>query len=52
VAESIVKDVSIERPGSWHCVVGSTFGSFVSHEKAFCLYFSIGPMTALLYKHG
>jgi len=28
--------------GTWHCVVGRFFGSFVSHEKEHYIYFYMG----------
>jgi dynein light chain LC8-type len=35
---------------SWHVVVGSNFGSFVSHEeKTFCHYY-LGDMGFLVFK--
>eukprot|EP01088_Endostelium_zonatum_P014297 TRINITY_DN3083_c0_g1_i2.p1 TRINITY_DN3083_c0_g1~~TRINITY_DN3083_c0_g1_i2.p1 ORF type:complete len:101 (+),score=24.72 TRINITY_DN3083_c0_g1_i2:26-328(+) len=38
--------------GTWHCVVGRSFGSFVTHESRSFVYFSILGVAVLLFKHG
>ena len=35
---------------SWHCLVGRSFSSYVTHEKACCCYFYIGQMGVMLWK--
>ncbi|KAH9650751.1 hypothetical protein KPL70_026494 [Citrus sinensis] len=35
---------------AWHCVVGKSFGSFVTHSPAGFLYFSIDSLSVLLFK--
>lgn len=36
-------------PG-WQCVVGTNFGSFVTHHLGCFIYFSIGSLAILLFK--
>ena len=38
--------------GTWHCIVGTHFGSFVSFEVRSSVYFFVGPMGVLLFRHG
>ncbi|XP_010264358.1 PREDICTED: dynein light chain 1, cytoplasmic-like [Nelumbo nucifera] len=35
---------------AWHCVVGKSFGSFVTHSRGGFLYFSIDKFCFLLFK--
>ncbi|KAJ7546734.1 hypothetical protein O6H91_08G052100 [Diphasiastrum complanatum] len=35
---------------AWHCIVGSSFGSYVTHSSGGFLYFSIGKLSILLFK--
>jgi dynein light chain LC8-type len=37
---------------TWHCVVGKSFGSFVTHETKHFIYFYIGALAILLFKSG
>ena len=37
---------------TWHCIVGKSFGSYVSHEMGNSIYFSIGQRAILLFKAG
>eukprot|EP00252_Welwitschia_mirabilis_P022541 TRINITY_DN6126_c0_g1_i1.p1 TRINITY_DN6126_c0_g1~~TRINITY_DN6126_c0_g1_i1.p1 ORF type:complete len:109 (-),score=13.73 TRINITY_DN6126_c0_g1_i1:149-475(-) len=37
---------------TWHCIVGSNFGSFVTHETRHFLYFYIDKHAVLLFKSG
>lgn len=52
VAEMIKKDFEARCGGTWHCVVGTHFGSFVSFEKSCVIHFWIAEMGVLLFKHG
>lgn len=36
----------------WHCIVGRSFGSFVTHESKHYVYFYINEMSFLLYRFG
>ena len=37
---------------TWHCVVGSKFGSSVRNEEGHFIYFYLGEKAVLLYKCG
>lgn len=51
-SEMIKKEFDTKYGPAWHCVVGSHFGSFVSHESRNIIYVFIGNMGVLLFKHG
>ncbi|MCO5580872.1 hypothetical protein L7F22_034744 [Adiantum nelumboides] len=36
--------------GGWQCVVGTNFGSFLTHSHGSFIYFSIGKLAFLLFK--
>jgi dynein light chain LC8-type len=38
-------------PG-WQCVVGTDFGSFVTHQSGCFIYFGIGNLSILLFRGG
>mmetsp|Transcript_9757 Transcript_9757/g.17966 ORF Transcript_9757/g.17966 Transcript_9757/m.17966 type:complete len:120 (+) Transcript_9757:179-538(+) len=52
VAEFITKGLSEKFGGAWHTIVGKSYGSFVTHEDASLVYFSIGQVLVLTFKHG
>ncbi|KAM0003890.1 putative dynein ATPase [Helianthus debilis subsp. tardiflorus] len=35
---------------AWHCIVGSSFGSFVTHATGCFLYFSMEKLYILVFK--
>lgn len=35
---------------AWHCIVGKSFGSFVTHSPGGFLYFSLESFSFLLFK--
>mmetsp|Transcript_4421 Transcript_4421/g.5649 ORF Transcript_4421/g.5649 Transcript_4421/m.5649 type:complete len:82 (-) Transcript_4421:128-373(-) len=39
-------------PGAWHVIVGKSFGSFVTHEVSSIIYFFVGSVGFLIFKHG
>ena len=39
-------------PGAWHVIVGKHFGSFVTHETKSIVYFFVGAVGFLVFKHG
>jgi hypothetical protein len=39
-----------EHGSAWHCVVGHSYGSYVSHTIASSIYFSIGKLAVLLFR--
>lgn len=36
--------------GNWHCIVGSDFGSFITHETNNMIFFYIGREAFLIWK--
>ena len=38
--------------GTWHCIVGRNFGSYVTHETKHFIYFYLGQVAVLLFKSG
>lgn len=37
-------------PGKWHCIVGTDFGSYVTHESQNFVFFQIGAYFVLIFK--
>ena len=45
VAGFIVDELNKKYEPSWHCIVGTNFGSKVTHEEGYFLNFKIGKIT-------
>ena len=52
IAAYIKKEFDKNHYPTWHCVVGKSFGSFVTHETKHFIYFNIGQYAILLFKAG
>ncbi|KDO18594.1 hypothetical protein SPRG_16013 [Saprolegnia parasitica CBS 223.65] len=52
VAQQIKKEIEETHDGSWHVIVGKSFGSFVTHEVKKLLYFFLGQIGFLIFRHG
>ncbi|GER29797.1 dynein light chain type 1 family protein [Striga asiatica] len=50
LALSLKKDFDSTYGPAWHCVVGTSFGSYVTHSIGGFLYFSIDKVYVLLFK--
>jgi dynein light chain LC8-type len=50
IAAHIKKTFDSKIEGTWHCIVGRNFGSYVTHETGSFIYFYIGPLAVLLFK--
>ncbi|KAI4377135.1 hypothetical protein MLD38_014818 [Melastoma candidum] len=50
MAHSIKKEFDKVYGPAWHCIVGSNFGSFVTHSTGCFLYFSMDKLYILLFK--
>jgi hypothetical protein len=37
---------------TWHCIIGTNFGSHVVHATKHFIYFYLGPKAILLFKSG
>ena len=52
IAAEIKKEFDEKYKGTWHCVVGKNFGSFVSHEVQKMVFLEFSSIKVLLYRHG
>ncbi|KAF0717684.1 Aste57867_2154 [Aphanomyces stellatus] len=52
VAQQIKKELEDANDGCWHVVVGKSFGSFVTHEVKKMVYFFLGQIGFLVFRHG
>ncbi|VDP69679.1 unnamed protein product [Echinostoma caproni] len=52
IAAHIKKAFDKNHSGPWHCIVGKTYGSYVTHEKRHFIYFYLGSYAILLFKSG
>lgn len=52
IAAFIKKQFDQKYNPTWHCIVGRSFGSYVTHETKNFLYFYIGQTAVLLFKSG
>ncbi|KAK4265235.1 hypothetical protein QN277_026315 [Acacia crassicarpa] len=50
IAHNIKKEFDKTYGPVWHCIVGSSFGSFVTHSTGCFLYFSMEKLHILLFK--
>lgn len=42
IATYIKDEVRLQYHGTWHCIVGRNFGSFVTFEKSYYIYLYLG----------
>lgn len=52
VAGAIKKQLDTLHGHTWHVVVGKNFGSYVTHELGFFVYFYVGVYAFLVFKTG
>ncbi|EGC32061.1 hypothetical protein DICPUDRAFT_38971 [Dictyostelium purpureum] len=52
IATIIKKEFDKKYLGNWHCIVGKSFASFVTHETKSYIYFNINDNSILLFKSG
>ncbi|CAH2448944.1 Dynein light chain [Komagataella phaffii CBS 7435] len=50
IASFIKKEMDQLYGHTWHCIVGKSFGSYVSHESGGFVYFYIGSIAFLVFK--
>lgn len=50
LAFSLKKEFDVVYGPAWHCIVGTSFGSFVTHSVGGFIYFSLGKLYILLFK--
>ena len=41
---------AVGAPGKWHCIVGTDFGSYVTHESQNFVFFQLGAYFVLVFK--
>lgn len=52
IAAYIKKEFDKKYTPTWHCVVGRSFGSYITHESKHFIYFYVGQLAILLFKSG
>ncbi|EDK31815.2 cytoplasmic dynein light chain 2 (macronuclear) [Tetrahymena thermophila SB210] len=52
IATFIKDDFRSRYHGTWHCIVGRNFGSFVTFERSYYIYLYVGQLAILLFKTG
>ena len=52
MADYIKKQVEEHFQDSWHVIVGTSFGSFVSYESKSMILFHLEHIGFLIFKHG
>ncbi|KAH3900337.1 dynein light chain SCDLUD_003311, partial [Saccharomycodes ludwigii] len=50
IAAYIKKKLDEEEGALWHVIVGKNFGSYVTHEKGYFIYFYINNLAFLVFK--
>ncbi|KAF3442104.1 hypothetical protein FNV43_RR16020 [Rhamnella rubrinervis] len=50
LANALKKEFDSLYGPAWHCVAGTSFGSFVTHSPGGFVYFSIDSLSVLLFK--
>eukprot|EP01080_Neovahlkampfia_damariscottae_P001553 gene1553-12679_t len=52
IAAFIKKEFDKKHHPTWHCIVGRNFGSYVTHESKYFIYFYLGQVAILLFRAG
>lgn len=52
IASYIKKQLDEQLGHTWHVIVGKNFGSYVTHELGYFIYFYVGPYAFLVFKTG
>ncbi|ODQ65086.1 hypothetical protein NADFUDRAFT_46852 [Nadsonia fulvescens var. elongata DSM 6958] len=50
IAAHIKKELDQRCGVTWHCIVGRSFGSYVTHETKHFIYFYVGQIAILIFK--
>ncbi|ERM94159.1 dynein light chain LC6, flagellar outer arm [Amborella trichopoda] len=50
LALALKKEFDVSYGPAWHCIVGTSFGSYVTHSSGGFLYFSIDKVYILLFR--
>ncbi|KAI3404427.1 DYN2 [Candida oxycetoniae] len=52
IAAFLKKELDQTYGATWHVIVGKSFGSYVTHEQGYFIYFYIGELAFLVFKSG
>ncbi|KAI5959991.1 hypothetical protein KGF57_001991 [Candida theae] len=52
IAAFLKKELDQVYGPTWHVIVGKSFGSYVTHEQGYFIYFYIGELAFLVFKSG
>jgi dynein light chain LC8-type len=52
IAKIVKEEFDTTKGGTWNVIVGRSFGSFVTHETKTMIYFYIGNIGFLIWRHG
>ncbi|VUZ51879.1 unnamed protein product [Hymenolepis diminuta] len=52
IAGHIKREFDMRYGATWHCIVGRSYGSFVTHENNNFIYFFMNTVAILLFKSG
>ncbi|ONK59534.1 uncharacterized protein A4U43_C08F7410 [Asparagus officinalis] len=52
IAHDVKKEFDKVYGPAWHCIVGMSFGSFVTHSRGCFVYFSMEKVIVMLFKTG
>lgn len=52
IATYLKKELDQVYGPTWHVIVGKSFGSYVTHEQGYFIYFYIGELAFLIFKSG
>ncbi|PON87874.1 Dynein light chain [Trema orientale] len=50
LAMALKKEFDVLYGPAWHCIVGKSFGSFVTHSRGGFMYYSVEKLSFLLFK--
>ena len=50
MATFIKKKMDDEFKGTWHCILGRNFGSSITHDTKYVMFFEVELMHVLLFK--
>jgi dynein light chain LC8-type len=50
IASFVKHEFQRKYKGTWHCIVGKNFGSYVTHETKGYIYLTVGQVAVLLWK--
>jgi dynein light chain LC8-type len=52
VAQSVKAEMDSTKGGTWNVIVGTSFGSYVTHETRTMTHFYIGSVGFLIWRYG